>query len=69
MHTIDIPDVWAMAAADNAPRDPVNHHRPVLAARSLSILLDLGMSEAQIARYFKVSERRIASLRRYFGLT
>lgn len=68
MHTFDIPDVWAMAAG-SAPRDPDHHRRPILAARSLSIFLDLGMSEAQIARYFKVSEDRIASLRRYFGLT
>jgi len=48
-----------------------NIGRPVLCnlqGKALSTLADLGMSDAQIARYFKVSQDRVVSLRRYYGL-
>ena len=41
---------------------------PPLGALSLRIMADLGLSDTQIARYFRVSEERVVSLKRYYGL-
>jgi hypothetical protein len=49
-------------------RDPAARRRPALGGKALSTLADLGMTDAQIARYFKVSQDRVVSLRRYYGL-
>lgn len=42
--------------------------RMLCGARSLETFRDLGLSDGQIARYFRISETRVISLRRYFGL-
>ena len=42
--------------------------KPSLGVRSLRTLVDLGLSDRQIAHYFGLSENRIVSLQRYYGL-
>ena len=37
--------------------------------RSLETFVDLGLTDKQIARYFRTSETRIVSLRRHYGLS
>jgi hypothetical protein len=37
--------------------------------RSLETFVDLGLSDRQIARYFRTSETQIVSLRRHYGLS
>jgi hypothetical protein len=37
--------------------------------QSLETFVDLGLSDLQIARYFRTSENRVVSLRRYYGLS
>jgi len=60
-------DTWESHASDKV-HDPARMRRPPLTGQSISILADLGMSDAQIARYFHVSPDRVVSLRRYYGL-
>ena len=65
MHTAINPEMLAGYKRLN----PVARRRPSLSATSLAVLSDLGLSDLQIALYFRVSERRVASLRRYYGLS
>jgi hypothetical protein len=60
-------DTWDSHASD-VVRNPTLSRPTALSGRSISILADLGMSDAQIARYFQVSQDRVISLRRYYGL-
>jgi hypothetical protein len=48
--------------------NPAARRRPSLSATSLAVLSDLGLTDLPIALYFRVAERRVASLRRYYGL-
>jgi hypothetical protein len=36
--------------------------------RALEAFVDLGLSDRQIARYFRISETKVVSLRRDYGL-
>ena len=67
MHTASAHDFWSMRPIEDT-LDPATPHLPPLGVHSLRVLADLGLSDAQIARYFKVSESRVQSLRRYYGL-
>lgn len=67
MHTAINPQVREKLARYK-PQNPAAGRRPSLSAQSLLVFADLGLSDLQIALYFKVSERRVASLRRYYGL-
>ena len=42
--------------------------KPSLGVSSLGTLVDLGLSDHQIAQYFGLSEPRVVSLRSYYGL-
>lgn len=37
-------------------------------AKSIETFKDLGLSDRQIARYFRITETGVVSLRRYYGL-
>jgi hypothetical protein len=67
-HRESITDTWESHASD-VVRDPTARRIPALSGRSLAVLADLGLSDAQIALYFRVAPDRVVSLRRYYGLT
>jgi hypothetical protein len=39
-----------------------------IGSRELVTLLDLGMSDDQIAKYFRVEQQRVSALRAYYGI-
>ena len=62
------PHFWEIMRDGRAGPDRVPHRWPELGAHSLAILADLGMSDAQIALYFKIPEDNVAALQRHYGL-
>jgi hypothetical protein len=52
-----------------APEPELRDEDSSFGPRSLETFVDLGLSDLQIARYFRTSENRVVSLRRYYGLS
>jgi len=50
--------------SDQMPRGAIS-----FGSRSLETFMDLGLSDRQIARYFRTSETQIVSLRHHYGLS
>ena len=61
-------DVGAVNA-DAFPKSASNHYNPwPISVGELAILVDLGLSDDRIARYFGVEPVKVSALRAYYGL-
>jgi len=55
--------------ADTFPRSASDHYNPwPISVGELTSLVDLGLSDDRIARYFGVEPVKVSALRAYYGL-